>query len=70
MINQTIHLKDRFPFLGENGRDPILDTYIPINIPNLIQKKAYPFNLSWWRIWYLFRYRGRTHCNALRYRRI
>ena len=34
MINHTIHLKERFPFLGKDGRDPILDTYIPTNIPN------------------------------------
>ena len=23
-----IHLKDRFPFLGENGRDPVLQVYV------------------------------------------
>ena len=28
MICKEIHLKDRFPFLGENGRDPVLQTYI------------------------------------------
>ena len=32
MFYQEIHLKDRFPFLGENGRDPILQVYIPENI--------------------------------------
>ena len=28
MFYQEIHLKDRFPFLGENGRDPILHVYV------------------------------------------
>ena len=25
---EKIHLKDRFPFLGEEGRDPTLEIYI------------------------------------------
>lgn len=29
MLHQRIHLKDVFPFLGENGRDPVLTTYLP-----------------------------------------
>lgn len=28
---ETIHLKDIYPFLGENGCDPILETYLPHN---------------------------------------
>lgn len=32
MITQTIHLKDSFPFLGEDGLDPILTTYIQENM--------------------------------------
>lgn len=35
MIHQTIHLKDRFPFLGENGCDPILQTYLLSNIETM-----------------------------------
>ncbi len=32
MRNEIIHLKDRFPFLGENGCDPILETFLPQNL--------------------------------------
>lgn len=28
---EVIHLKDRFPFLGEDGRDPVLQTFLPYN---------------------------------------
>lgn len=28
MNYQEIHLKERFPFLGENGRDPVLQVYV------------------------------------------
>ena len=35
MILKRIHLKDEFPFLGENGRDPILDVYLPDNITEM-----------------------------------
>ena len=31
MLHQTIHLKDRFPFLGDNNCDPILSVYVPQN---------------------------------------
>ena len=31
MIHQTIHLKDIFPFLGNNDCDPTLDVYVPQN---------------------------------------
>ena len=26
---EEIHLKDRFPFLGEDGKDPVLKAYLP-----------------------------------------
>ena len=26
---ETIHLKDSFDFLGENGNDPLLEVYLP-----------------------------------------
>ena len=29
---ETIHLKDRYPFLGENGCDPTLQLYLPYNM--------------------------------------
>ena len=29
MINEVVHLKDHYPFLGENGCDPTLTIYIP-----------------------------------------
>ena len=29
MLCEHIHLKDYFPFLGEEGRDPVLTTYLP-----------------------------------------
>ena len=32
MQHFAIHLKDRFPILGEEGKDPILTTYLPNNI--------------------------------------
>ena len=35
MILKRIHLKDEFPFLGENERDPILDVYLPDNISEM-----------------------------------
>ena len=28
---ETIHLKDIYPFLGKEGKDPILETYLPHN---------------------------------------
>ena len=31
MKNQLIHLKDVYPFLGENGCDPTLEIYLPHN---------------------------------------
>lgn len=34
MLHESIHLKGRFPFLGEEDRDPILITYIGDRIPN------------------------------------
>lgn len=35
MRTETIHLKDRFPFLGENGRDPTLTLYLPQNMTEM-----------------------------------
>lgn len=35
MTHEIIHLKDRFPFLGEEGRDPILTTYLPYNMTEM-----------------------------------
>ena len=32
MIHEVVHLKDRFPFLGEDGKDPLLTTYLPYNM--------------------------------------
>ena len=29
MLHTVIHLKDRYPFLGEDGRDPIVECYLP-----------------------------------------
>ena len=29
MRYEVLHLKDRFPFLGENGCDPTLEVYLP-----------------------------------------
>lgn len=31
MRHEQIHLKNHFPFLGENERDPLLTTYLPYN---------------------------------------
>ncbi|MBP3304771.1 MAG: alpha/beta hydrolase [Oscillospiraceae bacterium] len=33
MKHEVIHLKEHFPFLGEEGRDPLLTTYLPYNMP-------------------------------------
>lgn len=35
---KKIHLKDHFPFLGENGCDPILTTYIQYNMTEMKQE--------------------------------
>lgn len=35
MQHITIHLKDRFPFLGEEGKDPVLTTYLPYNMTEM-----------------------------------
>ena len=35
MIHQVIHLKDRFPFLGDNGKDPTLSLYLPQNMTEM-----------------------------------
>ena len=35
MKTETLHLKDRFPFLGEGSRDPRLDVYLPENLTEM-----------------------------------
>lgn len=35
MVYQLIHLKERYPFLGENGCDPTLEVYLPENMAEI-----------------------------------
>lgn len=35
MRSETIHLKNHFPFLGENGCDPTLEIYLPQNMTEM-----------------------------------
>ena len=35
MKNFVIHLKDHFPILGEDGRDPIMTAYLPYNMTEM-----------------------------------
>lgn len=35
MTHTTVHLKEHFPFLGEQGRDPLLTTYLPYNMTEM-----------------------------------
>ena len=35
MRNEIIHLKDRFPFLGENDCDPTLELFLPRNLAEM-----------------------------------
>lgn len=35
MITDRIYLKDQFPFLGEDGRDPKVDIYLPTNLSEM-----------------------------------
>lgn len=35
MKHEVLHLKDRFPFLGENGCDPTLTIYLPFNLTEM-----------------------------------
>ena len=35
MVYEKLHLKDYFGFLGENGNDPILEIYLPYNMPEM-----------------------------------
>ena len=39
MIHQTVHLKDRFFFLGKDNCDPILDIFLPESIPGYLTKR-------------------------------
>lgn len=40
MIHEVIHLKDRYPFLGENGADPTLEVYISTNYSDKSSQEA------------------------------
>ena len=35
MKNFVIHLKEHFPILGEDGRDPIMTAYLPYNMTEM-----------------------------------
>lgn len=35
MVNEKLHLKDYFSFLGENGNDPTLEIYLPYNMKEM-----------------------------------
>lgn len=35
MKHMTLHLKDEFPFLGEGGQDPFVETYFPDNLTEM-----------------------------------
>lgn len=35
MKTETIHLKEMYPFLGENGCDPTVDIYLPFNLTEM-----------------------------------
>ena len=35
MKTETLHLKDAYPFLGENGCDPTVDIYLPYNMTEM-----------------------------------
>ena len=35
MKTETIHLKEIYPFLGEDGCDPIVDMYLPYNMTEM-----------------------------------
>ena len=35
MVYSVVHLKERFPFLGENGADPLLECYLPENMAEI-----------------------------------
>lgn len=35
MLHELIHLKEIYPFLGENGCDPTLTTYLPYNMTEM-----------------------------------
>ena len=35
MTHEIIHLKDKYPFLGENGCDPTVEIYLPYNMTEM-----------------------------------
>lgn len=42
MRYEKIHLKDRFPFLGDNGRDPVLEIYLQDAIRAGVEPRIIP----------------------------
>ena len=38
MQHQVLHLKEKFPFLGENGCDPTLEIYLPYNMTEMCRQ--------------------------------
>ena len=39
MTYDVLHLKEQFPFLGENGADPTLTLYLPYNLREMKREK-------------------------------
>lgn len=37
MIHECLHLREVYPFLGENGCDPVLTTYLPANPAEVVR---------------------------------
>ena len=35
MVYEKIHLKAHYPFLGEDGKDPVLELYLPYNMTEM-----------------------------------
>ena len=35
MKHEIIHLKEKYPFLGENGCDPTVEMYLPYNMTEM-----------------------------------
>ena len=46
---ETLHLKEIYPFLGGDGRDAVLDCYLPYNMPEMhreAQKRKTPVSYT------------------------
>lgn len=39
MIHKVIHLKEHYSFLGEDGKDPLLTTYLPYNMVEMSRQE-------------------------------